>query len=50
MWTKYFINKTLSPHNNSFGKRVGVGWKRYAKNLEVEFSTDPNQIMQMLFQ
>ena len=44
---QYFINKTLSPHNNSFGKRVGVGWKRYAKNLEVEFSTDPNQIMQM---
>jgi len=44
---QYFIDKTLSPHNNSFGKRVGVGWKRYAKNLEVEFSTDPNQIMQM---
>lgn len=44
---QYFINKTLTPHNNSFGKRVGVGWKKYAKNLEVEFSTDPNQIMQM---
>ena len=44
---QYFINKTLSPHNNSFGKKVGVGWKKYAKNLEVEFSTDPNQIMQM---
>ena len=44
---QYFINKTLTPHNNSFGKRVGVGWKRYAKNLEVEFSTDPNQIMKM---
>ena len=44
---QYFINKTLGPHNNSFGKKVGVGWKKYAKNLEVEFSTDPNQIMQM---
>ncbi len=44
---QYFINKTLSPHNNSFGKKVGVGWKKYIKNLEVEFSTDPNQIMQM---
>jgi len=44
---QYFKDKTLTPHNSSFGKKVGVGAKKYAKNLEVEFSTDPNQIMHM---
>ena len=44
---QYFKDKTLTPHNSSFGKKVGVGAKKYAKNLEVEFSTDPAQIMHM---
>ena len=44
---QYFVNKTLNPHNNSIGQKVGVGAKKYAANLEVKFSTDPNEIMKM---
>jgi hypothetical protein len=44
---QYFVNKTLNPHNNSIGQNVGVGAKKYAANLEVKFSTDPNEIMKM---
>ena len=44
---QYFVNKILNPHNNSIGQKVGVGAKKYAANLEVKFSTDPNEIMKM---
>ena len=44
---QYFVNKILNPHNNSIGQKVAVGAKKYAANLEVKFSTDPNEIMKM---
>ena len=44
---QYFVNKIINPHNNSIGQKVGVGAKKYAANLEVKFSTDPNEIMKM---
>ena len=42
---QYFLENTINPHNNSFGKKVGVGSKKYINNRDITLSTDPSQIM-----
>ena len=45
---QYFLNHTILPHNNSFGKKVAVGAKKYVANREVKFSTNEAEIMKFL--
>ena len=45
---QYFLNNTILPHNNSFGKKVAVGAKKYVANREVKFSTNEAEIMKFL--
>jgi hypothetical protein len=44
---QYFLDNTILPHNNSFGKKVAVGAKTYVANREVKFSTNEAEIMKL---
>ena len=33
---QYFLDHTILPHNNSFGKKVAVGAKKYVANIYLE--------------
>ena len=44
---QYFLDHTVLPHNNSFGKKVLIGSQKYQANREVKFSTNEAEIMKL---
>ena len=44
---QYFLDHTVLPHNNSFGKKVLIGSQKYQANREVKFSTNESEIMKL---
>jgi hypothetical protein len=44
---QYFLDHTVLPHNNSFGKKVLIGAQKYQANREVKFSTNESEIMKL---